>query len=47
MTVLGWIMVVVVAVLASALFLCAGLAIAIAFLFGTTSRLFANDRDHQ
>ncbi|WP_205811877.1 hypothetical protein [Burkholderia sp. Ac-20365] len=47
MTGLGWIMVVVVAVLAAALFLCAGVAVAIAVLFGTTSRLFSSDHDHQ
>ncbi|WP_204117507.1 hypothetical protein [Paraburkholderia sp. C35] len=46
MTGLGWIMVVVVAMLASALLLCVGIGVVIAFLFGTTSRLFANDHDH-
>lgn len=42
---LGWIMVMLVAMLGSALFLCVGIAIVIAFLFGTSSRLFARDPD--
>jgi hypothetical protein len=42
---LGWIVVIVVAMLASALFLCVGVAVVIAFLFGTSSRLFTHDRD--
>ncbi|CAD6541258.1 hypothetical protein ACFQ3P_19950 [Paraburkholderia sabiae] len=45
MTGLGWIMVILVAILASALFLCVGIAVVIAFLFGTSSRLFTHDRD--
>jgi hypothetical protein len=38
-------LVVVVAIVASALLFCAGVVIVIAFLFGTSSRLFANDSD--
>jgi hypothetical protein len=45
MTGLGWIMVIFVAILASALFLCVGAAVVIALLFGTSSRLFTHDRD--
>ncbi|OYD76319.1 UNVERIFIED_ORG: hypothetical protein BDU10_1394 [Burkholderia sp. CF145] len=45
MTGLGWIMVRVVAMLASWLLLGVGVAVAIALLLGTTSRLFASDHD--
>ena len=45
MTGLGWIMAMVVAMLASWLLLSVGVAVAIALLFGTASRLFASDHD--
>ncbi|MEP9323769.1 hypothetical protein PPMP20_11605 [Paraburkholderia phymatum] len=45
MTGLGWIVVILVATLASALFLCVGIAVVVAVVFGTSSRLFNHDRD--
>jgi hypothetical protein len=41
----AWIMVVVIAVLASGLILCAAIVIVIAVLFATSSRLFTRDSD--
>jgi len=41
----AWITVMVISVAASALVICAGAMAVVACLFGTTSRLFANDPD--
>jgi hypothetical protein len=41
----AWIMVIAISVVASVLVICAVALAVVAFLFGTTSRLFANDND--